>query len=152
VLFKEVQINHPPQFHAVGCVCRCRGRLLLLKRREDKAFAGCWGVPTGKMEPGENRIAAIVREIHEETGIRVSGDHLEYVRDYYVIHGEMSFTYALYFRSFDEFPKVVINPVEHCEYSWWPSDRVSDLPLVSDLEECLDDVRKYAISISSSDI
>lgn len=47
-----------------------QGRLLLVRRRNPPA-AGSWSLPGGRVEPGEESAAAAVREVAEETGLRV---------------------------------------------------------------------------------
>lgn len=45
------------------------GRFLLASRPPDKAHAGYWEFPGGKIEPGESARAALIRELDEELGI-----------------------------------------------------------------------------------
>ncbi|RSN58191.1 NUDIX hydrolase [Actinomadura sp. WAC 06369] len=55
----------------VGAIVRDReGRLLLVLRGRPPG-AGRWSVPGGRVEPGEDDAAAVVRELLEETGLRV---------------------------------------------------------------------------------
>jgi ADP-ribose pyrophosphatase YjhB (NUDIX family) len=55
----------------VGAVVRDdRGRLLLVRRGTEPA-KGFWSVPGGRVEPGETAVQAVVREVAEETGLRV---------------------------------------------------------------------------------
>jgi 8-oxo-dGTP diphosphatase len=49
------------------------GRLLLVQRARPPA-AGTWSLPGGRVERGENDAAAIVREVIEETGLKVAVD------------------------------------------------------------------------------
>ncbi|MFW5655462.1 MAG: 8-oxo-dGTP diphosphatase MutT [Roseicyclus sp.] len=46
------------------------GRVLLAQRPDGKSMAGLWEFPGGKVEPGETPEAALVRELHEELGIK----------------------------------------------------------------------------------
>lgn len=46
------------------------GRLLLVRRRNDPG-RGRWSLPGGRVERGEDHDAALVREMAEETGLRV---------------------------------------------------------------------------------
>lgn len=56
------------------------GRLLAARRVGPPELAGCWELPGGKVEPGEQPMAALVRELAEELtlqvtlGPRVGGD------------------------------------------------------------------------------
>lgn len=50
----------------LGIVCR-RGRVLLVKRQKDDDFV--WSLPGGKIEAGETKEYAIIREIREESGV-----------------------------------------------------------------------------------
>lgn len=49
-------------------VCDDSGRILL-ERRSD---CGWWGLPGGRIEPGESIVQAAIREVYEETGLVVS--------------------------------------------------------------------------------
>ena len=47
------------------------GRILLILRRNEPS-AGHWSLPGGRVEPGESLEQAVVREVEEETGLRVT--------------------------------------------------------------------------------
>jgi len=51
------------------------GRLLLVQRANEPG-RGLWSVPGGRVEPGEDDAAALVREMREETGLDVTPDVL----------------------------------------------------------------------------
>ena len=51
------------------------GRLLLVQRANEPG-RGLWSVPGGRVEPGEDDAAALVREMAEETGLLVKPGEL----------------------------------------------------------------------------
>lgn len=52
----------------VGCFLEYEGKFVLLHRHAHKPNGGTWGLPAGKVEPGESDTAAVLRELWEETG------------------------------------------------------------------------------------
>lgn len=57
---------------AVGLLLREDGRFLLCTRPPGKAYAGYWEFPGGKLEAGEDVVAALKRELAEEIGIQAT--------------------------------------------------------------------------------
>lgn len=57
-------------------IIRHQGRLLVVKHKEKSAS---YVLPGGKMDPGEDPIACIKREILEELGVEIKGLRLLYV-------------------------------------------------------------------------
>ena len=53
-----------------GIVTGPDGRILLIRRGNPPA-QGCWSVPGGRVEPGEEDAEATAREVLEETGLAV---------------------------------------------------------------------------------
>ncbi|MFJ3666171.1 (deoxy)nucleoside triphosphate pyrophosphohydrolase [Streptomyces sp. NPDC090106] len=53
----------------VGAALLDAGRLLAARRSAPPELAGRWELPGGKVEPGEEPEAALVRELREELGI-----------------------------------------------------------------------------------
>jgi mutator protein MutT len=61
-----------PVIHVVAAaVFDATGRVLIAQRPRGKHLAGGWEFPGGKLEPGEERLAGLARELREELGIRI---------------------------------------------------------------------------------
>ena len=58
---------------ATDCVVFDRLNRVLLIRRRNEPFAGCWALPGGFVEIGETVEAACRREVREETRIELGG-------------------------------------------------------------------------------
>jgi len=66
---ESIQEKSPVE--CVGAVIRDEsGRMLLIVRGHEPG-KGLWSVPGGRIEPGETDEQAVVREVAEETGLRV---------------------------------------------------------------------------------
>lgn len=60
------------RIHVVaGALFDSAGRVLIAQRPPGKHMAGGWEFPGGKVEPGEEPRAGLVRELREELGIEV---------------------------------------------------------------------------------
>ncbi|NMH79379.1 NUDIX hydrolase [Pseudonocardia xinjiangensis] len=55
----------------VGALTYDDGGRLLLIRRGNEPGRGLWSLPGGRVEPGEDDAAALVREMAEETGLLI---------------------------------------------------------------------------------
>ncbi len=63
-----------PVIHVVAAaVIDAMGRVLIAQRPAGKHMAGGWEFPGGKLEPGEERLAGLERELREELGISLIG-------------------------------------------------------------------------------
>ncbi len=65
--------NPRPFIHVVAAaVIDAAGRVLIAQRPAGKHMAGGWEFPGGKLEPGEERLAGLARELREELGITIT--------------------------------------------------------------------------------
>lgn len=80
------RINTPktPQIPiATGVVCK-GNKILITRRKPQGLLGGLWEFPGGKIRKGETAEAACIREIREETNLRVTvGEHLTRIRHAY---------------------------------------------------------------------
>jgi mutator protein MutT len=70
-----------PVIHVVaGAVIDAPGRVLIAQRLPGTHLAGGWEFPGGKLEPGEERVAGLARELREELGITIQGQPRPLIR------------------------------------------------------------------------
>jgi 8-oxo-dGTP diphosphatase len=55
----------------VGALVYDEQRRLLVVRRANEPSRGLWSLPGGRVEPGEDDLTAVAREVAEETGLTV---------------------------------------------------------------------------------
>lgn len=103
-------------------------RLVLLQRGPNAKFArGSWDLPVGKCDPGESVATAAVRELHEETGLRVEVDDLALAHVVHGAHGaESPNGYLTVVFATQRWSGELVNaePAKHAQVRWVPFDEV----------------------------
>jgi 8-oxo-dGTP diphosphatase len=86
------------------------GKVLVGQRRPDQPMALLWEFPGGKIEAGESPEQALVRELHEELGIKaIIGPRVTRVRHNYRHGGAVD----LQFFAVHEFFGEIVNHIYH---------------------------------------
>ena len=89
-----------------------KGQILLIKHNE-----GHWSFPKGHMEEGETEKQTALREIWEETGLKV--DIIESIREVSTYSPEVGVIKdVVYFLAFSEDAHVILQKTEVCDYKW----------------------------------
>ena len=71
-IFEEARLEGVRTYAVSGIIMRDE-KVLLVRRREDDFLGGVYEFPGGVVEEGEGLADALIREVREETGLRVSG-------------------------------------------------------------------------------
>ena len=114
-----------------------KGKILILQRRKHKPEGNQWGLPGGKIDQGENKQLAMVREIKEETGVKVSPENLEYLVKLYVKYPQDYFIYHIFRIKLNKLPKLKLSINEHKGYKWVTPKGAFKLLLIRDLDQCI---------------
>jgi 8-oxo-dGTP pyrophosphatase MutT (NUDIX family) len=77
MLYKTKPENFNPKLIVVSAFLQYRGKFLLLKRNDSKPEGNTWGMPAGKIDKSESIYEGVIREVHEETGVKIGRDSLE---------------------------------------------------------------------------
>lgn len=140
MLYQEAPKDFSPRFQVAGCFCEHDGKILVLRRRRDKRHGGKWGLPGGKLEAGEEPAVAVIRELHEETGIARRASEVRFLKTVCVRHfagGPYDFIYHMFHIALPELPGVVTAEAEHDAFQWAAPEDALRLDAVDDFEECV---------------
>ena len=101
-----------------GCFLEYEGRFLILQRQTHKNEGNMWGLPAGKVNPGENDRETILREVFEETGYQANDEELEFVLDKTWHFENKSVEFPVFRIKLEQIIAVVISPNEHQAFKW----------------------------------
>jgi len=136
----EIHSHAPQGFSSALQVSACyllfEGKILLLKRAADKIEPHVWGVPAGKLEQGETPLEAAIRELHEETSIRITHAQLHYLDTFYIKKPSSEFVYHRFKVDLTHFPDVQLS-AEHTAFTWASKEELSTLPLIVGARELI---------------
>jgi 8-oxo-dGTP pyrophosphatase MutT (NUDIX family) len=101
-------------------VAKSTGRVLLLLRGQECNEPGTWGLPGGKIEPGEEARTASIRELEEEAGW---DGEVTVLRDPIFVFEEPDFEFFNYFGFVEDEFEPQLN-WESDEAGWFTLDRL----------------------------
>ncbi|MBJ7534554.1 NUDIX domain-containing protein [Rhodomicrobium vannielii ATCC 17100] len=101
----------------VGAIIERDGKVLILRRSPKEFLAGLHEIPSGTVEPDEGLLAALSREVHEETGLAVIGVR-RYVKAFDYLSGSGRRTRQFNFLVETDDGEIRLNPAEHDEAIW----------------------------------
>lgn len=133
--------KNPTLFVVAAALVDPGGRILLQQRSPERAMAGLWEFPGGKVEEGETPEAALIRELEEELGIAIDTPSLSPACFASAPNGERHMILLLYVcREWRGEPKALdasalrwVRPMEMLELEMPPADR----PLIRLLDALL---------------
>lgn len=119
----------------VGCIIEHGDQILMLLRSKVETDPSLWGIPAGKVEPGESDSEAVIREVREETGIELKQDALEHLGELSIEYPKMTVLFPIFKTQLTELPEIVLAPREHIDFGWIHPQEVLKLPnLMKDVD------------------
>jgi ADP-ribose pyrophosphatase YjhB (NUDIX family) len=119
--------------YTVGAVALVRdaeqpGRLLLL--RQPRALG--WSLPAGLLRRGERPVDGCARELHEESGIRLSAEQLEPAVPSAVVHSNGMWVDVVFWANVPASTvKLAVDGAEIVEAAWYPTDSLPPLTVAT---------------------
>ncbi len=125
------------KFEIVSCFVEADRDILLLLRQDNKPQGNTLGVPAGKVNPKEDHLSAILREIYKETGFHTFFEEPEFYGTVFVRYPEYDFVYHIYHLDLPMKIQVQINPQEHKGFAWVKPEQALRMRLIGDLDACI---------------
>ncbi|MBI5140211.1 MAG: NUDIX domain-containing protein [Candidatus Vogelbacteria bacterium] len=123
-------------FEAAGCFLEHAGEIVLLHRQDHKPQGNTWGTSGGRVEPMETPSDACIREVFEETGIKI-GEPTFFQVVYVNYPGKFTFAYPLFHYKLDVRPGIKIKPDEHKAFIWKSPTEAVMMDLIKDEDGCI---------------
>lgn len=137
MLLEKHSIKNRPKFEVVSLFLTCNQKSLYLLRLPHKPEGSMWGAPAGKVDKGETRERAMIRELSEETGVKIKETELNEIGLPHVVHDGIAFDYYTYRVLLEDFPKVTVRTEEHQTFGWFTKEEILMKPLVTDMDDCI---------------
>ena len=137
MIYKRKLKHFNPKFEAVGCFVQCNGKIILLHRQDHKPEGDTWGIPSGKVRKNERPLNTVLRETHEETGLKIPKNNMEFFFTVFVKFPEYDFIYHIFHTKIGKRAKIKISAKEHKAAKWISPTDALDLPLIGDLDSCI---------------
>ena len=140
VLLKDPPVNFSLKAEVLAVLPFIHDKVLLLQRLPTHPQANLWCAPGGKIHWNETVKEAAVRELWEETGIKIEKDALVNLGKFYVRYPNGDFIFHLYQTHLSESDaiKIQISKAEHQNFCLCPVEKIYHLPLTPGLEECFE--------------
>ena len=111
------------------------GRILLTERAGEIYLAGHWAIPGGKVDAGEDVVAAAAREVAEEVGLTISPDRFQFigVTHHRPPNGDARVGFGFAVTDITDEPRN-IEPDKCAQLAWFPPDQLPDPTMAYTIE------------------
>ena len=140
-----------PRLAALAVVLDATAARVLLVQRRNPPDAGLWGFPGGHVEPGETALAADVRELFEETGIKAEKPLLFATYDppgREDSPGSPS-SFLSVFKVKADRDAVAVAADDAASVGWYTAEEIAKLPAPDSVRECIARLEAERMGISA---
>jgi 8-oxo-dGTP diphosphatase len=120
-----------PRVRGAGVFVRHGDRILLVR----STYQSWWGLPGGRVDRGEEPIAAAARELREETALSIAPEALTPLGDLHLEHNNIHDHVSFFELCCEREPKVACDGVEIAELRWANEEELRALKLWPPLAE-----------------
>jgi len=139
IVFMFPPTDFNPTVEVAGCHCLYKNKFLLLKRCSHKPQGNTWGHPAGKLNPEENPLVGLIREVKEETNLDLSNNKPKLVKTVYVRYPAFDFVYHIFMKEFDKLPNdIKLHKNEHQAFKWVTKEEALAMDLAPGEKECIE--------------
>ncbi len=121
-------MKHGKAFISVGIggfIVNDQNQLLLLKRKTPPE-AGCWNIPGGRVEFGETLEEAVVREVEEETSLKVKPTSILGIVDHIVKNENVHWIATHFLCTIIEGQPKITEPEKHESIEWFSFENLPE--------------------------
>ena len=134
---KEVKHkNDNPNQSSMAVLIDPKDRILILKRPANlspESFPNKWCIPGGKALIGEAPLDNVIREVMEETGIKLKPQSTNYLLN----KQEEDKNYFFFVARVNEEPKIMNVLDEHEEFKWIRADEIEKYDMIKDTHDII---------------
>lgn len=104
--------------HATCVKISTDDQVLLVRRADPGPLQGMWELPGGSVDPGETLVEGAIREVREETGLRLGAVHVTGLTDRITTPSGRQMTVTLLAAEVHSALAPTLNPDEHDDHRW----------------------------------
>lgn len=124
-----------------------QNKILILRessKYQDGSNSNKYDVVGGRIEPGQNFMESLSREVDEETGLKVKIGNPFYVGEWRpIVKEEQWQIVGIFFESFTESANIKLSE-DHNDFQWINPNKYIDYPLIENLKPAFEAYLRYS--------
>ncbi|GAB4188025.1 MAG: hypothetical protein Tsb0015_07480 [Simkaniaceae bacterium] len=137
IIHESLPSGRSPDLHVAACYVQVDNKLLFLRRARGKPEEDLWGVPAGKVNPGEEVRDAAARELLEETGITAPNSRLLKRKTLFIEKPGCCYGYHMFSLALEKMPEIRLALEENEAFAWMTLEEALQKPLMGGAAKAL---------------